>query len=936
MSGTLWRTFVEDAAGRAARLRDGLAAGAPAEALAHEAYGLATAALLMGVEDVGRLALACDEALSRAAGTGLDAESLATLRRAAEALAAAVAALAAPDASGARADPGPLRAALAALEASGSRSKAAAPPPSGSPPISPSAEAGPPAGDKGQSGEGRWIPLVDDDMMDLFLEEAHERLEGLAEKLLRLEGRPDDADLVREIFRDLHTVKGSSGMVGLAPMNRLAHAAEDLVAQLRDGARRADRAAIDALLSALDRLREILGRASRREPVDVETDDVVARLREPDGAVDSGAGRDLRADDRLAPAPAGDGAAPSRPSGGKQTLRVDFDKLDLLMNLVGELVLGKAGLAASLGGLASLGRALEAERRIAKKALAARRADADALARETLRAVADELGRMERVFAEVAQDLTAASERLNHVSADLRDEVMKLRMVPIGGIFRKHLRTVRDLAGRLGKKVRLELEGEETELDKILVEQIEDPLLHLVRNAVDHGVEPPEVRLAAGKPAEGTVRLCAYHRGNQIVIEISDDGGGIDPEKLRHKARATGIASDEELAHLDDRQVLDLVFRPGFSTAARVTDVSGRGVGMDVVKETIVTRLKGTVSIASEVGRGTTITLKLPLTLAIIQVLLLRAGGETFAVPLDVVRRTLVCGASEVRRIADREVLAVRDRQVPLVRVRDALELEGPDDRSGTEIPVILCEVWGKEYGLACERLLGKQEIVIKTLGDLLEEVPCAAGATLLGDRCAIILDVPALVARALHGGGRRVAAPDPAFAPRAADAGAIPDPTRPPRILLVEDSDVARESLRRLLTGAGYEVVEARDGAEGLELARAQTFDLISTDVMMPHLDGYELTRALRASERHRDTPIVMVTSRGERIDRVRGFDAGVDEYITKPHDRQELLQAVARLLGRRAAGNPVETPATGTPAVGGAAAATGVARPDAENGDE
>ncbi len=327
-----------------------------------------------------------------------------------------------------------------------------------------------------------------------------------------------------------------------------------------------------------------------------------------------------------------------------------------------------------------------------------------------------------------------------------------------------------------------------------------------------------------------------------------------------------------------------------------MSEVSGRGVGMDVVRDTIVTRLKGSVEIAAEAGRGTTLTMRLPLTLAIIQVVLARAGGEVLAIPLDVIRRTLTVAPAAVALLGDRELLPVKDeeaqRQVPLVRVREVLELD-EIDAPPAELPVILVDVFGTTYGLVCDRLLGKQEIVLKSLGSLLENVPCAAGATLLGDRPALILDVPALVTRAT--GMRR--------RPAAAAAPASPSPEAPAakRILLVEDSDTIRAAMQRTLEGAGYHVTPARDGREALALAQDQDFDLVSTDVMMPNLDGYELTRALRAGARHAATPILMVTSRGEKIDRVRGFDAGVDEYITKPHDRQDLLNAVARHLERK-----------------------------------
>jgi two-component system chemotaxis sensor kinase CheA len=460
-------------------------------------------------------------------------------------------------------------------------------------------------------------------------------------------------------------------------------------------------------------------------------------------------------------------------------------------------------------------------------------------------------------------------------------------MVPVSGVFRKHVRTVRDLAANLGKRARLELEGDDTELDKLLVEALDEPLMHLVRNAVDHGLEVPDKRAAANKPAEGVVKLIAAHRGNQVEIRVSDDGRGLDPDKLKAKAREKGLITEAEADGMDDRTARELIFRAGFSTAATVSEVSGRGVGIDVVRQTIVTRLKGTIDVESTIGQGSAFVLKLPLTLAIIQVVVARAGGETFAIPLDVVQRVLSVPPSEVALVGDREVCVVRGKHVPLIRLDVVLELDAAHEG---DLQLVLVEQGGVTYALVCEHLLGKREIVIKSLGKLLAGVPCVAGATLLGDRVALILDVPAVIQRALArpaGAPRRVA--------RASQSGAAAST----QILLVEDSDIVRESLRRILADAGYLVTVAIDGAHGLELARSRRFDLISTDVMMPRMDGYELTRALRAMPEYANTPIVMVTSMGERIDRVRGFDAGVDEYITKPHDRTQLLRAVRKLLG-------------------------------------
>ncbi|MCE9576239.1 MAG: response regulator [Deltaproteobacteria bacterium] len=907
----LWDRFVAAGLRDARALDQGVAALVPmqldlvrdrTDALGQLAFRIGMASLLVGAEDVGRLALAIERTLDLLASHDIDpgvglpvlTSSTFTLRQSLEQLAA-------PDRSGARVLGLPLAGARFELETMfpipgtgrrptidrgpaadtpdvpvGSLVRRPAPPADAVAPVVLTTIAPAPG--------FTWVPTVDDDMIELFFDECTERLEALAGKLLEIERRPNDAELLRDVFRDLHTVKGSSAMVGMQPVNQLAHAAEDLVGSLRDGARPADAAAIDALLATLDALRDMLRQARAREPITLDPSAVVRRLRDPANPANRAP---------VAPAPAEVHAAePAHADGGpraaeaaRQTIRVDFDKLDRLLNLVGELVLGRDGLRGAMGALTAVSTELSTERTTARRVATAR-----AGAAQSLSHLNDELGRVERVLVDISQDLDQSTGRLDSISSELRDQVMRLRMVPIGGVFRKHVRTVRDLATSLGKRARLELVGEDTELDKLLVEALDEPLLHLVRNSVDHGVEPPEARLAAGKPAEGVVKLSAAHRGNQVVVRISDDGRGMDPAKLKAKARSQGLCTDAELAAMDDRDALELIFRPGFSTAAQVTDVSGRGVGMDVVRQTIVTRLKGVIDLDSTLGQGSTFTLRLPLTLAIIQVLLARAGGEVFAIPLDAVVRTAVVPASEVTLVGDRELILVRGRHVALIRLDQVLELDGGDGADGRDdqLHVILTEQGGEVFGLACDHLLGKKEIVIKSLGELLAGVPCASGATLLGDRCALILDVPAVIARALR---------QPTRVPRAL---ATPASASSGQVLIVEDSNIVRESLRRIVAEAGFDVTVAVDGQAGLELCQARQFDLVSTDVMMPRMDGYELTRALRAMPSYADTPIVMVTSRGERIDRVRGFDAGVDEYITKPHDRQLLLRAIKKLLGR------------------------------------
>jgi chemotaxis protein histidine kinase CheA/CheY-like chemotaxis protein/predicted RNA-binding Zn ribbon-like protein len=972
----LWDQFVAGAGADAIALAEATGDAVQLRALGQRAFRIALSSLLLGADDVGRLAIAIERAIDRigepvgddgepagAADSASEAASApAELAAAIRALHAALHQLAHADRSGARVEGLALDdhcRALDAAEAGAAGPATFRPPgeprapelalaftaPGAQPPagFSASGAAAAPAAMPGAvaapaGGGFAWTPAVDDDMIELFFDEASERIAALAGKLVEIERRPGDGELVRDVFRDLHTVKGSSAMVGLRPIHQLAHAAEDLVGQIRDAGRAVDSAVVDALLASLDGLRDMLAEARAGRSIAIDPAPVIARLRNP-GAAPPAPPAAPAADPSTAVAR----PAASAADAARQTIRVDFDKLDRLLNLVGELVLGRDRLRGAVHWLGSITAELATDRGVAR---------AQAVSGASGRAPhgldpLDELSRTEqseagvgtptappagrgrsprgierseagvgtptappagrgrsprgvaRVLADVTSDLDRGTDRLDAISGELRDQVMRLRMVSVAGVFRKHVRTVRDLAAGLGKRARLELDGEDTELDKLLVEALDEPLLHLVRNAVDHGIEPPDARIATGKPDEGVIRIAAAHRGNQVEIRVSDDGRGLDPARLRARAVERGLISPAEADAMDDRAARELIFRAGFSTAAQVSEVSGRGVGMDAVRQTIVARLKGTIEVQSTPGQGSAFVLKLPLTLAIIQVIIARAGGETFAIPLDVVRRVLVIQPGDVALIGDREVCVVRGQHVPLIRLDAVLELDGGGDGALQLILVGHAGPGAEVYALACDHLVGKREIVIKSLGPLLASVPCAAGATLLGDRVALILDVPAIIRRALDAtrSGRPAG---PAARRRSAD------PRGGAHILLVEDSDTVRESLRRLLTDDGYAVTVAVDGQHGLELARSRRFDLISTDVVMPRLDGYELTRALRATPEYADTPILMVTSMGERIDRVRGFDAGVDEYITKPHDRALLLRAVRKLLGHGDPGDP------------------------------
>ncbi len=854
---------------------------------------LAVDAALLGADGIATLARAA--AAASDAPEGQIEAALAALEAACEELSGPA------DSSGARVDEARLQELAGSLRLLSSpadvslTSAALSPPTRGLAPVPSSATApvvstlaGHPSDEHESPDEVHWVPSLAEDMVAAFLDECVERLDGLSERLLVLEDAGPEPELVNEIFRDLHTLKGSSAFAGLKKMNRVAHLAEDLIGGLRDGKRPCDRPLVDVLLETLDVLRAILERARARQPIDVDVGNLLRRLRDPAvppatptlaDAARAGRGTATSAPQRSSP--------PGATSQAQQaTLRIDFGKVDLLLNLVGEAVLARGRLAGAVETQGGLLREVAQIRNRLTAATSTGVGDADR--RGPVAQVLEDLQRMERVLHETYDDLDSGLGGLTLAVGQLRDNVMKLRMVPIARLFTKYKRTVRELSHKLDKEVQVELVGAETELDKVLVERLEDPLLHLVRNSVDHGIELPAERTRQGKPRTGTVRLTAAQRGGQIIVTIADDGAGLDAEKLKRKAIEKELITPTEGEAMSDHDAFALIFRAGFSTAAQVSDVSGRGVGMDVVRDTIA-KLKGSIHLDSDLGHGTTMELRLPLTLAITQILVARVGSELVALPLDaVVSAQQAPEAFEA--VGESAFLRVGDELIPVLDLSTLLGL-GSDVDIGDlrDAAVVIVEVGTDRLGLLVKQVLGRHDVVIKSLGPLLSAAPCSAGATLVGDQVLLVVDLAEIATRSRQ----------PA-ATQSLAARARPKASTKARILIAEDSDVIRETIRRELIEAGFDVCAARDGEEALAHARRQQFDAVSTDVMMPNMDGYELTRALRADPRYGHVPIVMVTSKDERIDALRGYDAGADAYLTKPSDAGVLIRTLDSLLAR------------------------------------
>ena len=549
-----------------------------------------------------------------------------------------------------------------------------------------------------------------DDLTKEFIAESQEGLDRMERCLTELETRPGDSDLVGEIFRSVHTIKGTTGFLGFDRLEKLAHAGEHLLGSLRDGKLAVTSGLINGLLRLLDGLRAILTLIEDTGSEGLRSGDedgaLIAELAALNGAAalavagsDSNASVMAIQQTVALPAPVVTGPAAGL---SDKTLRIDVEVLNRMMNLVGELVLTRNQMLQS---------GVEATN-----------------------------------FPELAR-------RLDSVTADLRETVMQARMQPVGNLFGKFPRMVRDLAQTCGRNVRIEFSGQETGLDKSLLEAIKDPLTHAVRNAVDHGIESPAVRVMAGKPAEGCVRLRAFHQSGSVVIEVADDGAGIGIERVLAKAVERGLVTAEQAAGMSEREALQLIFLPGFSTAAAVTTVSGRGVGMDVVRAN-VEKVGGSVEVESKVGVGTTLRLRVPLTLAIVPALVVRSGGQSFALPQSaLVELVYVPKRDEekaVERMGTAELYRLRERLLPVVWLDRLLGLEtgGAEEAHGFYMAVLEAE--GCRYGLVVDDLLAPEEIVVKPLSAVLREIGLFSGATVLGSgMLALILDVGATAARA-------------------------------------------------------------------------------------------------------------------------------------------------------------------------------------------
>jgi len=775
-----------------------------------------------------------------------------------------------------------------------------------------------------------------------FLIESFELVEKLDEDLVELENTPEDLELLNGIFRVAHTVKGASSFLNFDVLTHLTHHMEDVLNKARHGDLLITPDIMDVVLESIDLMKALLetirdtsadagidvaacvarldkisgGDGNVDTPVVVEAPspaakpvvEEVAAAQEDDIDYDNMSPDDLEAEiEKLlkerqdedkakrqakiaageevlaappepienepatpkveptqAPAPVAatppvtkkkeevKAAAPTKraPAAVEQTIRVDVKRLDHLMNLIGELVLAK--------------------NRLIK--------------------INDDVE--ERYEGEeFLEELNQVVSIVSLVTTDLQIAVMKTRMLPIGKVFNKFPRMIRDLSRELNKKIDLVLGGEDTELDKSIVEEIGDPLVHIIRNSCDHGVETPDIRLAQGKDETGTIGLKAYNEGNQIVIQIDDDGKGLDAQMLKNKSVEKGIITEKEADSMSDKEAFTLIFKPGFSTAASVTSVSGRGVGMDVVK-TNIEKLNGMIDIDSEMGVGTSMKLKIPLTLAIIQALLVGVQEEYYAIPLASVLETVRISKEEIYTVEGRSVMRLREEVLSLVHIGDIFEVERILDANEHAYVVVL-GLGTSKIGLIVDTLVGQEEIVIKSLGDYLKGIEGVAGATIRGDGgVTLIVDVVALMSMARD--VKSTALSESSTTVVSHEKTQASDYT----IMIVDDSKMDRTIMRKALEPLGVTLVEASDGQEALNILKSgdHNFDAMLVDIEMPRMDGYTLATEIKKYNKYKNLPLIAVTSRTGKSDRMRGVESGMIEYITKPYSADYLSSVVQR----------------------------------------
>jgi len=705
-------------------------------------------------------------------------------------------------------------------------------------------------------------------LWQIFREECREHIQKLNEGLLTLERQPDEAPL-DETLRSAHSLKGASRMMGLKTMEALAHGLETLLTQLARGEKKVAPPIIHALYQGIDAVSHAISSLEQgKEPqrVDEALDRMRAGLEEktPSGVPPLGPHPDTS---QKLPLPPGRAQTlPRRETGALTTIRVQTHKLDTLINQAGELLVSKIEAVDSLERIEEI---FDLRRKQAP-----------------LVQWADDL---EEDLYSVLHRLSENTHRLARLVDGIHDGVRDLRLVPLSAILEPFPRMVRDLSQNLGKEVELTLEGTSVRLDKKILEELRDPLIHLIRNSIDHGIESPEERAAKGKPRKGRVWISGHQEGGKVLISVWDDGKGLDRQAIEGAAIQKGLASPQEIGQWRDEEVWELIFRTGFSTAPGITEVSGRGIGLDVVLSS-VEGLKGSLTTASKAGEGTTFTLGLPLTLSTIHALLFRTSGDIYCLPTDSLEKVVTLSQDQISSAQGKTTAVIDGVLLAFAWLTDILKLakEEPETRA---ITALLLRGQRGRAVLGVEGLLGEEEIVVKGTGRLVSQIPVLSGGTILGKgEIALILNPNHLLRSLAHSGKAR---------PISAQSTSPPLPPKKKTVLVAEDSLTTRTLERNILEAAGFDVTTAVDGEDALIKLHEKSFDIVITDVQMPRLDGLALTSRIKKDDRFKNIPVILVTALQTESDKRRGIEVGADAYLTKAtFDQKHLLEIVQRFI--------------------------------------
>ncbi len=741
-----------------------------------------------------------------------------------------------------------------------------------------------------------------------FADENRDRIQSLNQSIIAFEKNPSSAEVLKVILREVHTLKGTAKMMGFADIVTLSHKIEDIFVKVRDGGLPPTKRLCDVVFKALDKLADMVEvkRNDTKSPIDIESICSLIEATLRDGGSDGTKAELTQSEvDKVLSAvkqeQTPEPEIPTEPektahqavsAEGMKTIRIGLDKIDALYNYLVELIIAqmifrqRGDDVIKLNHYAKQLKALKAE----VHAEMSTQEPGDKKSRDDIAGYHNVEELLMKEIARYTECYETDMVKLDGIIEGIRHQVMFMRMQPISSIFDMASRIVRDLSTQFGKEVELVISGAGVELDNNIIEMLKDPLLHLLRNAIDHGLEEPSVRISAGKKKTGTLSLQAKQEGGDVLIVIEDDGKGIDKELVKESAIRKGLLQPDKAHGLSDEAIYAFIMKPGFSTSKIITDVSGRGVGMDVVK-TVIDRLNGNLIIDSNKGIGTKFILKLPATIALIKVLIIRVGEMTFAIPTSGIEQISHIFWKDVKTLEGRVSVFMADQTVPIIDLVNAFNLRKEDEEKPETSPIIISHSGGRKIGFIVSEFLHEKEVVFREFKGYLKRPRYFSGVTTLGTgEVVLILNMQELVlARDLAG-----------IISKDVTAQTAKRGDKKLTILIAEDSLITAELEKNILENNGYEVDLAVDGMDAMDKLYTRKYDLLVTDIDMPRMNGFELTAKVRAGKKYNNIPIIVVTAREKVEDKRRGIEVGADAYILKKEfDQGNLLNTIKRLIG-------------------------------------